>query len=79
MSDLNAPFHCECGSTRFLELNQWNALVCKLEADPVEAPVQIMCGSCAQVYQQATDWSWKLVPPRHAISGAESLRRLLNL
>jgi hypothetical protein len=58
---LNAPFACACGNTRFIELTQWNRLVCKLESDPDTAPCQIMCGSCRRVYQQATDWSWRYV------------------
>jgi hypothetical protein len=57
---LNDPFTCGCGSTRFIELTQWNALICRLEADPESAPTTILCWACKRVYKQAPDWSWKL-------------------
>lgn len=57
---LNAPFACVCGSNRFLELTQWNSLICRLESDPDTAPTTILCWVCRRVYTQAPDWSWKL-------------------
>ena len=61
MSDLNQPFQCGCGSVRFIELTQWNALVCRLENDIASGvPTVILCWKCRRVYRQAADWSWKL-------------------
>lgn len=79
MPDVNAAFQCLCGSTRFIELAQWNALNCRLQADPEHAPVMILCWACWRIYKQAPDWSWQLQyaePEPRTIEQVRAQRRI---
>jgi hypothetical protein len=58
--DLNAPFECPCGGTRFFDLIKINASCCQVPEDIATNPRMIGCASCGNVFRQTPDWTWEL-------------------
>ncbi len=66
MADVNKPFECFCGGTRFRELVQFTETCTTLPTDTATNPVIIECASltrggypCLCRYRQTADWSWE--------------------